>query len=115
MEIYALIVSIVLFALGFLMILGQLNFIIYRFEVFQRIFRKKDFNVDKEGLSRFYSVLFFVLGVPLLIGAIIGLINPDMFSLFSIWLFVAVAVFGIIGILYCNVSNRFVKPLEVNQ
>lgn len=112
LEIYALIAAIVLFALGFLMILGWLNFLIYRYESFQRIFRKKDFSVDKEGLSKYYSILFFVTGTPLLIGAIIGLINPDMFSLFSIWLFVAVAAIGIVGIVYCNVSNRFIKTLE---
>ncbi|MHA1345819.1 MAG: hypothetical protein ACTSVO_14110 [Candidatus Heimdallarchaeaceae archaeon] len=112
LEIYALIAAIVLFALGFLMILGWVNFIIYRYESFQRIFRKKDFSVNKEGLSKYYSILFFVTGTPLLIGAIIGLINPNMFSLFSIWLFVAVAAIGIVGIVYCNVSNRFIKTLE---
>lgn len=112
LEIYALIIAIVLFALGFLMILGWLNFIIYRYEFFQRIFRKKDFSVNKEGLSKYYSILFFVTGTPLLIGAVIGLINPDMFSLFSTWLFVAVAAIGIVGIVYCNVSNRFMKTLE---
>jgi len=112
LEIYALIIAIVLFALGFLMILGWLNFIIYRYEFFQRIFRKKDFSVNKEGLSKYYSILFFVTGTPLLIGAVIGLINPDMFSLFSTWLFVAVAAIGIVGIVYCNVSNRFIKTLE---
>lgn len=112
LEIYALIAAIVLFALGFLMILGWVNFLIYRYEAFQRIYRKKDFSVDKEGLAKYYSILFFVTGTPLLIGAIIGLINPDMFSLFSIWLFIAIAAIGIVGIVYCNVSNRFIKTLE---
>lgn len=108
LEIYALIAAIVLFGLGFLMLLGFLNFILLRYEFFQRAVRKKDFSVDKDGLSKFYSILFFATGTPLLIGAIIGFINPEMFDLFSIWLFVAVAAIGIIGILYCNISNRFI-------
>ncbi|MHA1367850.1 MAG: hypothetical protein ACTSP5_15790 [Candidatus Heimdallarchaeota archaeon] len=29
-----------------------------------------------------------------------------------IWLFVAVATLGLIGILYCNLSKRFIKLLE---
>ena len=112
MEVYSIIISIVLFVLGFLMIFGLLDFLIDRYEVFHKIIRKKEFSVDREGLTNFYSILFFVSGIPLLIGGIIGFINPELYETFSIWLFVAVAAIGIIGILYCNVSNRFIKPLE---
>jgi len=112
MEIYALIIGIVLCVLGILMIVGQLNFLIDRYEGFHKVIRKKKFSVDKEGLSKFYSILFFVLGVPLLIVAIIGFIIPDSFKLISTWIYVALLVIGIIGILYCNLSNRFIKPLE---
>ncbi len=115
LEIYMLVIGIVLCLLGILMRVGFLNFLIDRYEAFHRAIRKKKFSVDREELSRFYSILFFVLGIPLLIGAIIGFINPDVYEIFSTWLFVAIAVVGIIGILYCNVNNRFIKPLEANQ
>ena len=115
MEVYFLIISIVLFVLGFLMIFGLLDFLIDRYEVFHKAIRKKEFRINREGLSKFYSIMFFVLGIPLLIGAIIGLINPELDKTVFIWLFVAVAVVGVIGIVYCNVSNRFIKPIDVNQ
>ncbi len=112
MEVYSIIISIVLFILGFLMTFGQLNFLIDRYEVFHKAIKKKEFSVDREGLSNFYAILFFVLGIPLLIGAIIGFINPELYETFSVWLFVAVAVVGIIGILYCNISDRFIRSIE---
>jgi len=94
------------------MTFGQLRFIIDRYEVFHKAIRKKEFSVDRKGLSDFYSILFFILGTPLLIGAIIGLINSELDDTSFIWLFVAVAVVGVIGILYCNVSKRFIKEVE---
>ncbi len=112
MEIYALIIGIVLCVLGILMKVGWLNFLIDRYEGFHKIIRKKKSVVDKERVSKFYSILFFVLGVPLLIGVIIGLIIPDSFKLISTWLYVVLIVIGISGILYLNLSNRFIKPLE---
>ncbi|MCK5304218.1 MAG: DUF3784 domain-containing protein [Candidatus Heimdallarchaeota archaeon] len=112
MAIYALIVGIILCALGILMIFGQPSFLIARYETFQKFIRKKMVGVDKEGLSKFYSILFVVTGVPLIIGAIIGFINPDIYELFSIWLYIALAGIGIIGIVYCNVGKRFIKYKE---
>lgn len=113
LEIIALTVGIVLCLLGFFVILSPTNILVKRFEGFHKaIRRKKKISVDKEGLSKFYAIMFFVLSVPLLTGAIIGFIKPDIFKLFSTWLFVAVAVLGLLGILYCNISNRFIKPLE---
>ncbi|MHA1953538.1 MAG: DUF3784 domain-containing protein [Candidatus Heimdallarchaeaceae archaeon] len=112
MEVYVLIAGIILFILGFLMIFGQPSFILARYETFQKIIRRKEISVDKEGLSKFYSILFFISGTPLLIGAIIGLIRTDMDIWIFIWLFIAVAIIGVIGILYCNISNKFIKTLE---
>lgn len=94
------------------MILGQPKFLIARYESFQKFIRRKEISVDEEGLSKFYSILFFVTGIPLLIGAIIGFINAEMFKGFSLWLVIAIVTIGVIGILYCNVSKRFLKPLE---
>ena len=94
------------------MIFGQPKFLIARYEAFQKFIRRKEISVDGEGLSKFYSILFFVTGIPLLIGAIIGFINAEIFKEFSLWLVIAIAAIGVIGILYCNVSKRFLKYLE---
>lgn len=110
-----LIAGIVLWVLGFFMIFGQLGFILARYGSFQKFIRRKEISVDKEGLSKFYSILFFISGTPLLIGAIIGLIRTDMDMWTFIWLFIAVAIIGVIGILYCNISTRFIKPLETSN
>ncbi len=112
MEIYALTIGLVLCVLGILMKVGWLNFLIDRYEGFQKAIRRKKFSVDKEGVSKFYSILFFVLGVPLLIVAIFGFIIPDSFELISTWIFVVLIVIGISGILFLNLSNRFIKPLD---
>jgi MFS family permease len=109
----ALIVGIVLCGLGILMMFTNLlNFIIARFESFQKAIRKKEFNVDKEGLSKFYAILWIVLGVLLIIGAIIGFINHESYESFSMWIFVVIIAIGFIGILYCNISNRFIQYKE---
>ena len=107
-----LIVGIILGLLGFLMLLGALNFIIKRYEWFHNAVRKQKITVEKNALSKFFASLLFVTGVPLVIGGIIGFINQDLFKIFSLWLYIAVGVIGIIGILYCNLSRRFIKPNE---
>ena len=112
MEIYALIVGIVLCVFGILMIFGQPSFLLARYEFFQKSIRKKMVEADREGLSKFYSILFFVTGFPLIIGAIIGFINSDIFELFSLWLFIALAGIGLIGIIYCNVNSIIIKYEE---
>ncbi len=112
LEIIALIIGIVLCLLGLLMIVNQQNFMINRFEGFHKAIRKKEISVNKEGLSKFYAIYFFVIAVPILVLAIIGFIKPDIFELIYIWMFVAVAALGVIGILYCNLSNQFIKPFD---
>ena len=76
MDEYILIVGIVLCALGVLTKVGWLNFLISRYEWFQKVIRKKEFSLDKEGVTNFYIILFFVIGVHLLILGIIGFIVP---------------------------------------
>jgi len=108
-----LITGIVLCILGILMLFTSLlNFVIMRYEWFHKSIRKKDISIDKEGLSKFYSLLFFITGIPLLIGGIIGIASNDIFEIFGLWLFVAVAAVGVLGIVYCNLSNRFIIPAE---
>ena len=112
--IYILIVGIVLCVLGILMKVGWLNFLIDRYEGFQKAIRRKKFIVDREGVSRFYTGLFFVLGALILIVAIIGFVAPDSYELISIWIYVAIIALGITGLLYLNLSNRFLKPHETS-
>lgn len=106
--IYFLIAGIVLCALGILMIFGQPSFLLARYEWFQKLFRRNMKSADRERLSKFYSILFFVTGIPLTVGAIIGLIVPDTFELFYLWLLLALGVIGISIVLYFNVSKRFI-------
>ena len=113
MEEYLLIIGIVLCALGVLMKVGWLNFLIARYEWFQKAIRKKKFSVDKEGVAKFYSILFFVIGVPLLILGITGVIVP-VDKKITFWIIIALLAIGIPGIIYLNASKRFLKPLETS-
>ncbi|MHA1737624.1 MAG: hypothetical protein ACTSXA_03480 [Candidatus Heimdallarchaeota archaeon] len=113
LEIITLIVGIVLCLLGIFMLIVPRNFIVSRYEGFHKAIRRnKEISVEKERLAKFYAILYFVLAVPLLTLAIIGFTNKEIFDLIYIWLFVAVATLGLIGILYCNLSKRFIKLLE---
>lgn len=105
---YLLIAGIVLCTLGILMMVGQPSFLLARYEWFQKLFRKTMKSVDREKLSKLYSILFLVTGIPLSIGAIVGFIVPDTFQLFYLWLLLAVGVIGISIAIYINVSKRFI-------
>jgi len=105
---YLFIAGIVLFILGILMIFGQPSFLLARYEWFQKLFRKTMKSADREILSKFYAILFFVTGIPLSIGAIVGYILPDTFQLVSLWLMLAVGIIGISIAIYINVSKRFI-------
>ena len=65
-------------------------------------------SADREKLSKLYSIMFFVTGIPLSIGAIVGFIVPDTFYLVYLWLLLAVGVIGISIAIYVNVSKRFI-------
>ena len=111
--IYLLLIGVILCVLGILMRVGWLNFLIDRYEGFQKAIRRKKFLVDREGVSKYYSILFFSLGIYLVIVAIFGFLMPESLKLISIWMYVAVAI-GLTGILYLNVSNRFIKSPETS-
>ena len=108
MEIYVLIAGIILMILGFLMIFRWIDFLLIRYESFQKFVRKKELRANKNALSKFYSITFFALSIPLIIGAIIGLLNSEISDMFYVWLMVGIAAVGIITILYCNISTRFI-------
>ena len=107
MEIYPLIVGLILCVLGILMKARKIDFILMRYEGFQKAIRKKKIEVDRDRLSKFYFSLFILLGSILLIAAIIQLIIPSSSENISFWIFVVVAALGTIGILYCNLSTRY--------
>jgi FtsH-binding integral membrane protein len=106
---YSLIVGGILCVLGIFMRVGWLDIIISRYESFQKTIRKKNLRVDREGLAKFYSNTYFVLGVILLIAAVIQSIMPEFSEIITLWIFIAVAGIGIVGILYSNLSNRYLK------
>jgi hypothetical protein len=93
--------------------LGWLNFLIDRHEGFHKAIRIKKIFVDRKEVSKYYSILFFGLGIYLLIVAIIGFLLPEILTLISILIIVALEM-GITGIIYLNVSKRFIKSPETN-
>jgi len=113
MEVYTLIIGIVFCVLGVFMKLGWLNILISRYEWFHKAIRKKEITVNKKGVTNFYTILFFVLGVFLLILGIVGFTSPNLIlDEISLWIWVGVIVIGVIAILYLNISRRFIIPLE---
>ena len=65
-------------------------------------------SADKKLLSKYYSLLFFVGGIPLTVASVMGLFAPDAFKKFYLWLLLATGVVGIIIEIYINVSKRFI-------
>ncbi|MHA1196145.1 MAG: DUF3784 domain-containing protein [Promethearchaeota archaeon] len=113
MVVYTLIVGLVFCVLGVFMKLGWLNFLILRYELFHKVARKKEFTVNKKGLANFYTILFFVIGVPLLILGIVELTISDLYPYeISLWIWVTCLVIAFIAILYVNLSQRFIIPIE---
>ena len=109
-----MIAGLILFTLGILMKLRKIDFLIDRFQWFQKSIRKDGFEVAKDRLATFYSYLYLVIAVFLLIGAIILLIgaiilfiNPDNSDIINLWTVIVTAIVGISGILYCNLSKHF--------
>lgn len=80
-----------------------------RYKGFQKAIRKKEININYRRLAVYFAILYFILAIPLLIVAIIGFVN-DINYLTYVWIYVAVAVLGIAGILYANISKQFIQP-----
>ncbi len=104
---YLLITGTILFIFGILMKLRKIDFILDRFQGFHEIIRKKEIEVKRDRLATFYSYLYIVIAIILLIGAIITYINPEIVNKINLWTAIAAAIVGIGGILYCNLSKRF--------
>jgi hypothetical protein len=102
-------VGIILCILGILMRIGKLNFILSRYESFHKAIRKRNFTVDRDSLSKFYFFEFLILGGLLLIAGIIHAILPENNEFNSYWIYIVIISIGIIGMLYCNFSNRFLN------
>jgi hypothetical protein len=111
LEIVSLSIGIVLFMLGIMMLIWTKNFIIMRFEGFHKAIRKKEIDIKYRRLAVYNAILYFIMAIPLLSIAIIGFVN-EMEYLTYVWVFVPVAVLGLIGILYSNISKKFIQPIE---
>ncbi|WP_371805111.1 DUF3784 domain-containing protein [Candidatus Lokiarchaeum ossiferum] len=105
---YLLIAVIILFILGILMKLRKIDFLIDRFQWFQKLIRKEDIEVNRNRLATFYSYLYFVIAIFLLIGAIILFIDPENGENINLWTVIVTVILGMSGILYCNLSKRFI-------
>jgi len=104
--------GIILFLLGVMMLIWTKNFIILRFEGFHKGIRKKKIVINYRALAIFNAILYFITAIPLLVIAIIGFINTELDLMNFVWVFVAVAVVGLVGILYTNISKQFIKPRD---
>lgn len=62
-------------------------------------------------MAVYNAILYFVMAIPLLTTAIIEFVIEIPYMKF-VWIYIAVAVFGLVGILYSNISNQFIQPLE---
>lgn len=59
----------------------------------------------------FFAILYFITAIPVLTMGIIGFVN-EMEYLTYVWVYVPVAVLGLVGILYSNISKQFIQPAE---
>ena len=111
LEVYTLIAGIVLCVLCFMMIVWTKNFIIMRYEWFHKLIRKKEIKAKYKELSIYFAILYFITAIPLVTIAILGfvIIIPDKTYF---WIYIADAGFGLIAILYANISKQFIQPLE---
>ncbi|MHA1555723.1 MAG: hypothetical protein ACTSPM_02195 [Candidatus Heimdallarchaeota archaeon] len=111
-EVYSLAVGIILFMLGIMMLIWTKNFIILRFEGFHKGIRKKKIVINYRALATYNAILYFITAIPLLTTAIIGFVKEIPVNTY-IWIYVAVAVVGLVGILYSNISKQFIQPLDI--
>jgi len=86
---YALYIGIALCILSILMRLRKLDFFLGRYE----------------GLSKYYSILYLVVGVILLIGGVIILIGPNNVDTITNVTYIVVIVIGLLGMLYLNLTD----------
>jgi len=111
-EIYTFIVGIVLSVLGIMMLVWTKNFIVLRYEGFHKLIRKKEIEVKYKKLNKYFAILYFITAIPLLTIATIGFViiipNKTYF-----WIYIADAGFGLISILYANISKQFIQPLDI--
>ncbi|MHA1929395.1 MAG: hypothetical protein ACTSV2_12540 [Candidatus Thorarchaeota archaeon] len=114
MDYYFLIIGLILIILAMSMRFRKVDFLIDRFSFFQKVIRKGNFEVDREALSKYYSVLFSVPGVILLIGTVLLYIYPSIYDTLSPILWITLISIAILGILYANVSKRFLV-YEIGQ
>ncbi|NPD90380.1 MAG: hypothetical protein HGN29_16830 [Asgard group archaeon] len=104
-------VGIVLFLLGIMMLVWTKNIIILRYEGFHKLVRKKEIVINFRRLAVYNAFLYFITAIPILTMGIIGFVN-EMEYMTYVWVYIPVAVVGLVGILYGNISKQFIQPAE---
>lgn len=112
---FILSIGIIMCLLGILLLLGKFKLLINRHEGFHRRIRRKRIQVDRERLTKFYAILYFSTGIPIVSLSIIGFVNYDIYTSISFWLWIVLAGVAIVGVIYCNVSKRFIKSDETSS
>ncbi|MHA1521736.1 MAG: DUF3784 domain-containing protein [Promethearchaeota archaeon] len=115
MEGYSLYTGIILCVLGILMRAKKLNFLLLRYEGFQKVIRRRMVKVDKESLTRFYFIGLILIGGLLMITGMIQLLKPKGYEIITTWMWISVLAIGISGMLYCNITSRFLVDEDLEK
>ena len=110
-HVYTLIAGIILCLLGLMMLVWTKNFIVLRYEGFQKLVRKQEFEIKYKKLNVFIAILYFIIAIPILIVGIIGFVT-ELDTMIFVWTFFASGALGIIGSLFVNISRQFIRPLD---
>ncbi|MHA1211746.1 MAG: hypothetical protein ACTSSH_04715 [Candidatus Heimdallarchaeota archaeon] len=112
-EIYTLVAGIVLCLLGIMMLVWTKNFIVLRYKGFHKLIRKQEIEVKYKNFNLFFAILYFVIAIPLVTIAIIEFATTTIPITTFYWIYGAVAVVGVAGILFANISKQFIQPLDI--
>lgn len=94
---------LILWVMAILMWIRKFDILIYRYEGFQKVIRKRSFTVNKEGVAKYYSIVFVIAGfVP-----IFYMLSSDTDYLIWVAYGLFVALFG--SIVYLNITNRYLS------
>lgn len=99
-------IMIILWVMAILMWIRKFDILIFRYEGFQKVIRKRSFTVNKEGVAKYYSIVFGIAGfVPLFY-----MLSSEVD--FLIWVVYGLFIALIGSIVYLNITNRYLTFSE---
>ncbi len=113
-ELISLMIGIILFMLGIMYLLWTKNFIVLRYEAFQRLIRRnKELKAKYKKYNIYQAITSFIGVIPLVITAIIGFATSEIAEMTFIWVYLGVAGYAIIVNLYVTISKQFIQTIEL--